>query len=79
MPGSLPLLGVAQGEGMRYPAVSQAPSSSSCRSSPAVPPSVPGLYVLEGTARVNNGSVTLGGKTYKDVRHTATLRFEIKP
>jgi hypothetical protein len=41
-------------------------------------PSFPGLYVLEVTARVNNGSVTLDGRKYGDVRHTATLSFEIK-
>ncbi len=40
-------------------------------------PAFPGLYVLEVTARVDNGSVTLDGKTYGDVRHTATLSFEI--
>lgn len=40
-------------------------------------PSFPGLYVLEVTARVNNGSVTLEGKKYDDVRHTATLSFEV--
>lgn len=42
-------------------------------------PSFPGLYVLEVTARVNNGSVTLDGKRYDDVRHTATLSFEVAP
>jgi len=41
-------------------------------------PHFPGLYVLEVTARVNNGSVTLDGKKYDDVRHTATLSFEVK-
>ncbi|WP_036594017.1 hypothetical protein [Ottowia thiooxydans] len=40
-------------------------------------PSFPGLYVLEVTARVNSGSVTLGGRKYDDVRHTATLSFEV--
>ncbi|MET4575501.1 hypothetical protein [Ottowia thiooxydans] len=40
-------------------------------------PSFPGLYVLEVTARIDNGSVTLGGKKYDDVRHTATLSFEV--
>ncbi|MDR0702681.1 MAG: DUF4198 domain-containing protein [Azoarcus sp.] len=40
-------------------------------------PSFPGLYVLEVSAQVNNGNVTLDGKTYKDVRYTATLSFEI--
>ena len=32
---------------------------------------------VEVTARVDNGSVTLDGKKYDDVRHTATLSFEI--
>lgn len=41
-------------------------------------PWMPGLYVLEVTARVNNGSVTLDGKKYDDVRHTATLSFEVQ-
>jgi hypothetical protein len=41
-------------------------------------PWMPGLYVLEVTARVNNGSVTLDGKKYEDVRHTATLSFEVQ-
>ncbi|RDI06593.1 hypothetical protein [Comamonas sp. AG1104] len=40
-------------------------------------PYIPGLYVLEVTARINNGSVTLNGKKYDDVRHTATLSFEV--
>lgn len=40
-------------------------------------PSFPGLYVLEVTARVNNASVTLNGKKYEDVRHTATLAFDV--
>lgn len=40
-------------------------------------PYIPGLYVLEVTARVNNGSITLNGKKYDDVRHTATLSFEV--
>ena len=39
-------------------------------------PSFPGLYVLEVTAKVN-GSVTVDGKKYDDVRHTATLSFEV--
>jgi len=38
----------------------------------------PGLYVLEVTARLDNGSVVLDGKTYLDVRHTATLSFEVR-
>lgn len=41
-------------------------------------PWIPGLYVLEVSARLNNGSVTLDGKTYTDVRHTATLSFEVQ-
>ncbi len=36
----------------------------------------PGLYVLEVTARVN-GAATVDGKRYEDVRHTATLSFEV--
>jgi hypothetical protein len=40
-------------------------------------PSFPGLYVLEVSARVENGSVTIDGKKYADVRHTATLSFEV--
>ena len=42
-------------------------------------PYFPGLYVLEVTARVDNGSVTLDGRKYTDVRHTTTLSFEVKP
>ena len=42
-------------------------------------PYFPGLYVLEVTARVDNGSVTLDGKKYSDVRHTTTLSFEVAP
>lgn len=37
----------------------------------------PARYFLEVSARVN-GSVTLNGKKYDDVRHTATLTFEVK-
>lgn len=36
----------------------------------------PGLYVLEVTAKIN-GAVSLNGKQYQDVRHTATLSFEV--
>ncbi len=36
----------------------------------------PGLYVLEVTAKVN-GSVTIDGKEFTDVRHVATLSFEV--
>lgn len=36
----------------------------------------PGLYVLEVSARVN-GSATVDGTKYDDVRHTATLAFEV--
>ncbi len=40
-------------------------------------PSFPGLYVLEVTAKVNNGSVVFDGRKFEDVRHTATLSFEV--
>lgn len=43
----------------------------------SVVPSFPGLYVLEVSARVNNASVTVEGKKYDDVRHTATLSFDV--
>lgn len=36
----------------------------------------PGLYLLEVTAKVN-GATTVDGKKYEDVRHTATLSFEV--
>lgn len=36
----------------------------------------PGLYVLEVTARVN-GAATVDGTKYENVRHTATLSFEV--
>lgn len=36
----------------------------------------PGLYVLEVTARVN-GAVTVDGKKYDEVRHNATLSFDV--
>ncbi len=42
-----------------------------------LPTQFPGLYLLEVTARVN-GSVTVDGKKYDDVRHTATLTFDVK-
>lgn len=42
-------------------------------------PSFPGLHVLEVTAKVNNAAVTVDGKAYQDVRHTATLSFEVQP
>ncbi|THF63053.1 DUF4198 domain-containing protein [Pseudothauera nasutitermitis] len=38
----------------------------------------PGLYVLELTAKVN-GSATVDGKKYDDVRHTTTLSFVVQP
>lgn len=38
---------------------------------------IPGLYVLEISARVNNGNVTLEGKKFEDIRYTATLSFEV--
>lgn len=42
-------------------------------------PAFPGLYVLEVSARVNSGNVTLDGRKYEDVRYTATLSFEVAP
>lgn len=39
-------------------------------------PSFPALYVLEVSAKVN-GAVTVDGKKYDDVRHTATLSFRV--
>lgn len=36
----------------------------------------PGLYVLEVTARLN-GSATVDGKKYDEVRHVATLSFDV--
>jgi hypothetical protein len=41
-------------------------------------PWFPGFYVMEVTARVNNGSVTLDGRKFDDVRHSATLSFEVR-
>lgn len=41
-----------------------------------LPTPFPGLYVLEVTAKVN-GAATVDGKKYDDVRHTATLSFEV--
>ena len=43
-----------------------------------LPTSVPGLYVLEVSVKLN-GSVTIDGKQYDDVRHTATLSFTVEP
>lgn len=40
-------------------------------------PWIPGLYVLDVSARLNNGSAVVGGRKYEDVRHTATLSFEV--
>ncbi|THF62609.1 DUF4198 domain-containing protein [Pseudothauera rhizosphaerae] len=40
---------------------------------------MPGLYLLEVSARVNNASVTIEGRKYEDVRYTATLSFEVAP
>jgi len=37
----------------------------------------PGLYLLEVTAKVD-GAATVDGKRYEDVRHTATLTFEVE-
>ncbi len=39
-----------------------------------LPVSFPGLYVLEVSVKVS-GAVTMDGKKYDDVRHTATLSF----
>jgi hypothetical protein len=36
----------------------------------------PGAYVLEVTARID-GSITVDGKRFDDVRHTATLSFDV--
>lgn len=41
-----------------------------------LPTPFPGLYVLEVTAKVN-GAATIDGKKYEDVRHIATLSFEV--
>ena len=41
-------------------------------------PAFPALYVLEVTARIN-GSASVDGKKYDDVRHVATLSFRIEP
>ncbi|WP_028605459.1 hypothetical protein [Ottowia thiooxydans] len=40
---------------------------------------IPGLYVLEVSAKVNNATVNIEGKKYEDVRYTATLSFEVNP
>lgn len=42
-----------------------------------LPTSFPGLYLMEVAARIN-GSATVDGKKYEDVRHIATLTFEVK-
>ena len=39
-------------------------------------PSFPALYLLEVSAKVN-GPITVDGKKYEDVRHTATLSFRV--
>lgn len=41
-----------------------------------MPTPFPGLYVLQVTAKVN-GSVSIDGREYTDVRHVATLSFEV--
>lgn len=41
-------------------------------------PLFPGLYLLEVTAKVN-GSVSLNGRQYDDVRHSASLTFQVEP
>lgn len=40
-------------------------------------PWMPGLYVMNVSARVNDSAVTYEGRKYDDVRHTATLSFEV--
>lgn len=40
---------------------------------------IPGLYVLEISAKVDNAKVAVQGKTYADVRYTATLSFDVAP
>jgi hypothetical protein len=37
----------------------------------------PGLYVLEVSAKVNGLPTIVDGKKYEDVRHTATISFEV--
>jgi len=44
-----------------------------------LPTPFPGLYLMEVSARVNGGSVTLDGRKYTEVRHSATLSFEVQP
>ena len=41
-------------------------------------PWMPGLYVLHVSARVNESEVMYEGRKYNDVRHTATLSFEVQ-
>lgn len=43
-----------------------------------LPTSVPGLYVLDVSVKIN-GSVSIDGKQYDDVRHTTTLSFTVEP
>ena len=40
---------------------------------------IPGLYVLEISAKVDNAKVTVHGQSYADVRYTATLSFDVTP
>lgn len=40
-------------------------------------PWMPGLYVMNVSARVNDSAVMYEGRKYDDVRHTATLSFEV--
>ena len=37
---------------------------------------IPGLYVLQVSAKLNDANVTIDGKKYEDVRYVATLSFE---
>lgn len=42
-------------------------------------PWMPGVYVLNVSARVNDSTVMYEGRKYEDVRHNATLSFEVRP
>lgn len=42
-----------------------------------LPTPFPAVYVLEITVRIDDASATIAGKKYTDVRHNATLAFEV--
>lgn len=42
-----------------------------------LPTPFPGMYLLEITVRLDDGSATIDGRKYNDVRHNATLAFEV--